>query len=113
MEEIQCPSNRLSVRHQEIELIQPRSVLFVSIARHCPVDGERRSCEWMSFARRCGDAVHRRLVIYCIDQEPDNVLLPVVDHRANVALSGSQRSRPVSAISATIAEISYKGDQAG
>jgi hypothetical protein len=82
MKKVQRPSNRLTIRYHEVELVQPRALLVIGITCHYTVDRERRRCERLPVARCRSDPLQYSLVIDRIDQYADNVLLAQINHRA-------------------------------
>jgi hypothetical protein len=64
---IQNPADRLSVRHQKVEVIQAELVLPVEDPGHHSMDGKRGDCGAPLLARSAKDEIQRRVVVHRID----------------------------------------------
>lgn len=110
VEEVQRPTHRLAVGHDQVEVVEPIPLRLVEHARHHPVDRQGRDGQGPAGRRRPQDRLDRRLVVDGVDQDPQHAPLAPVDQTPS---SEFQRSTFASWISRRIAGTSYRCDQLG
>ena len=80
VQEVESPTNRLTIWNHKVEVIQTVSVLRIKNSGHHAVNGERGSSAFFTGHRRSNDTRYRGLVINCIDRDSEKVFLSVINH---------------------------------
>jgi hypothetical protein len=80
VEQIEGPANRLTVRHEQIEVIQTEFLFAIEGSSHKAVNGERRDSGTALFTSRAEDELCRRVVIRGINQDTEDISFVWVAH---------------------------------
>ena len=85
MQPLQRPANRLTVGHQQIEVVQPISMRSIEHASHHAMNRQRRGGQRAALLCRRHDPLDRGGVVDRIDPNAEHVEFAVIDHRATVS----------------------------
>jgi hypothetical protein len=89
VEQVGRPADRLTVRCDQIELIEAVAVRPVLHAGHDAVNRERGDGKSPAFLGRADDLVERGIVVYRVDEDAKDAPLAMVSHIPHLSLFAS------------------------